>query len=92
MQKKNNAQASLDMGEQPTPILPDTFEEAYADLQEIVSKMESGQMTLEDSLSAYQHGDALLQFCQKKLSDVEQQVQILNKQQLEPYQADDDIA
>lgn len=86
-------QATLAIDEPAEMLLPDTFEAAYAELQEIVATMESGQMSLADSLSAYQRGDVLLQFCQKTLSGVEQQVQILNSQNtLDPYQADENHA
>ena len=68
---------------------PSSFEEAYAELQNIVSQMESGQMPLEASLKAYQRGDFLLQFCQQSLTKVEQQVQILNaRNQLTPFNTD----
>jgi len=94
---QNDAQASLAIDKIDTKSetntqsaqLPESFEGAYAELQSIVSTMETGQMSLESSLSAYQRGNALLQFCQKTLSDVEQQVHILTEQNdLEPFQAD----
>ena len=71
--------------------LPNTFEQAYAELESIVAQMESGQMQLEASLTAYTRGNFLLQFCQKSLADVEQQVQILNdKNQLVAFKTHDD--
>ena len=39
--------------------------------------MESGELTLEQSLSAYKRGATLLQYCQGKLTDAQQQVKIL---------------
>ncbi|MGZ8257570.1 MAG: exodeoxyribonuclease VII small subunit [Methylotenera sp.] len=60
------------------PELIPSFEHAFAELKSIVAQMESGQMSLEASLAAYKRGDFLLQFCQKSLAEVEQQVQILN--------------
>jgi exodeoxyribonuclease VII small subunit len=67
---------------------PNNFEEAYAELQTLVAQMESGQMSLEDSLKAYQRGDELLQYCQKALAKVEQQVQILTERsQLQAFDA-----
>jgi exodeoxyribonuclease VII small subunit len=70
---------------------PENFELAYAELESIVARMESGQMTLEASLAAYQRGNSLLEFCQKSLADVEQQVQILNERnQLMPFKPDDE--
>lgn len=87
--KQVAVQASLDIEQTSEVALPDNFESAYAELQDIVSTMESGQMSLEDSLKAYQRGDALLQLCQKQLTAVEQQVQILNDQnKLEDYDTD----
>lgn len=68
-------------------LAPENFEHAFADLEKIVAQMESGQMSLEASLAAYQRGNALLQYCQKSLAEVEQQVQILNaRNQLSPFQ------
>ena len=68
-------------------VAPENFEHAFADLEKIVAQMESGQMSLEASLAAYQRGNALLQYCQKSLAEVEQQVQILNaRNELSPFQ------
>jgi exodeoxyribonuclease VII small subunit len=66
-----------------------SFEQAFAELEQIVSQMESGQLALETSLAAYKRGDFLLQYCQKYLTEVEQQVQILNERnQLSNYKND----
>ena len=56
---------------------PPTFESALAELEEIVSNMEAGQLPLEKSLAAYQRGAELLKFCQSALQDAQQQVKIL---------------
>lgn len=65
------------------------FEEAYAELEKIVAQMESSQMPLESSLEAYKRGNVLLEFCQKSLAEVEQQVKILNeRQQLVAFNTD----
>jgi exodeoxyribonuclease VII small subunit len=53
------------------------FETAIAELELIVSQMESGNLPLAQSISAYKRGAELLQICQKSLSDAEQQVHIL---------------
>lgn len=75
----------------PANIVPINFELAYSELEEIVAQMESGQMTLEASLTAYQRGNALLEYCQKSLADVEQQVQILNERnQLVAFKSEDE--
>lgn len=67
------------------------FEHAFSELEQIVAQMESGQMPLETSLEAYKRGNLLLEFCQKSLADVEQQVRILNeRQQLVPFNTQND--
>lgn len=55
------------------------FEAALSELETIISQMESGQMPLQQSLTAYKRGSELLSFCQKALADVEQQIRILNE-------------
>ena len=68
-----------------------SFEQAFTELESIVSQMESGQMPLEVSLAAYKRGDLLLQYCQKYLVEVEQQVQILNERsQLNTFKTSND--
>ena len=70
---------------------PASFEQALAELEALVSQMESGQLPLEQSLAAYKRGVELLQYCQKSLADVEQQVRILNEaSSLQPFIQNDD--
>ena len=67
------------------------FETALSELEAIVSQMESGQLPLEQSLAAYKRGTELLQFCQKSLAAIEQQIQILNEAgKLQPYTDQDE--
>ena len=56
-----------------------SFENAIAELETLVSQMESDKLPLEQSINAYKRGAELLQFCQKSLSDAEQQVRILTE-------------
>lgn len=60
-------------GAQPEP----GFESAMAELEKLVNEMESGKLTLEDSLAAYKRGAELLAFCRTRLEDAQQQVQVL---------------
>jgi exodeoxyribonuclease VII small subunit len=70
---------------------PVSFEQALAELETLVAQMESGQLPLEQSLASYKRGAELLQYCQKSLADVEQQVRILNEANaLQPYSPNDD--
>ncbi len=59
------------------PAKPQTFESALAELEDIVSEMEAGQLPLEKSLAAYKRGAELMKFCQGALQDAQQQVKIL---------------
>lgn len=54
-----------------------TFEEAFRRLQEIVARMESGDLALEDLLERYEEGMRLVKFCSDKLSLAEQKINIL---------------
>ena len=64
---------------------PESFEAASAELEKIVTAMEAGQMSLEASLSAYQRGAELLQYCQNKLQGAQQQVRILEAGMLKDF-------
>lgn len=56
-----------------------TFEEAFSLLENIVAKMESGYMTLDESLSAFEEAVSLVKLCTEKLSDAEQKVRMLTE-------------
>lgn len=56
------------------------YESAVAELESIVTKLESGQLPLEQSLATYQRGAELLKQCQLLLTDAEQKISILNEQ------------
>jgi exodeoxyribonuclease VII small subunit len=56
---------------------PKDYESALAELEAIVGEMESGQMPLEASLTAYKRGAELLQYCRQQLAGAEQQVKVL---------------
>jgi exodeoxyribonuclease VII small subunit len=77
----------------PRSAKPDhgtTFESALAELENIVTRMEGGQLSLEHSLSAYKRGAELLKFCQAQLADAQQQVKVLEAGTLKDYAGDDD--
>ncbi len=62
-----------------TPAVPQSFEAALAELEEIVATMEGGQLPLKESLAAYQRGAELLGYCQSALKDAQSQVDVLEK-------------
>ena len=65
---------------------PPTFEAALAELETLVASMESGDLTLEQSLTSYQRGAELLKFCQAKLADAQERVRILEAGELKPFE------
>jgi exodeoxyribonuclease VII small subunit len=71
----------------PAPELPDTYEAALQELEQLVSRLESGQMPLDELLAGYQRGAALLAFCKDKLQAVEDQIKVLDGGQLKPWDA-----
>ncbi len=60
---------------------PQSFEAAMSELQTIVQNMEHGELSLEDSLKAFERGVQLVASSQAKLQSAEQKVQILMQQQ-----------
>ena len=53
------------------------FEHSLAELQTLVERLESGELSLEDSLTAFEQGIGLTRECQAALAQAEQKVQIL---------------
>ena len=54
-----------------------SFEEAIAQLEDLVRKLESGNLTLDDSLTAFEDAVKLVKFCNIKIESAEQKVKIL---------------
>ncbi|NQS97897.1 MAG: exodeoxyribonuclease VII small subunit [candidate division Zixibacteria bacterium] len=53
------------------------FEEALAEIDSIVSKLEGGQLTLDESLVMFQRGMELMRFCGEKLDAAEKKLKII---------------
>jgi len=53
------------------------FEQSLAELQALVERLENGELSLEDSLAAFEQGIALTRDCQGALAQAEQKVQVL---------------
>ena len=62
-----------------------SFEEAMAELDQLVAKMESGELPLEASVAAYQRGSELVRHCAAQLERVERQVKLLEGDMLKPF-------
>ena len=69
------------------PSTPVNFEAALAELDLLVEKMDSGQLPLEESLTAYQRGTDLLKFCEGVLKDAEQKIKVLDGGELKDFKA-----
>ncbi|MGL4185912.1 MAG: exodeoxyribonuclease VII small subunit [Thiotrichaceae bacterium] len=57
---------------------PLDFETALAQLEQLVQKLESGDLSLETSLQEYERGVQLTRVCQQALKQAEQRVQLVN--------------
>ena len=63
------------MSEAPPP----SFEEALAQLEQIVQKLEKGELALEESLKLYEEGIRLSRLCHGKLEEAEGRIEMLLK-------------
>ncbi len=66
----------------PTPA---SYEAALEELEQLIARIESGQLPLEQLLTGYQRGAQLLQFCRDKLQAVEHQIKVLDEGTLKPW-------
>lgn len=68
---------------------PPSFESAFARLQEVVARLEGGQLTLDESVRLFQEGIELARLCSGRLDDAEQRidrlVQAAGGARLEPF-------
>ena len=53
------------------------FEAALEELENVVERLESGDLSLEDSLAAFEKGVGLVKYCNQKLTEVEKKVEFL---------------
>lgn len=56
-----------------------TYEEAMQQLEQIVSRLESGEATLDESLKLFEEGAKLAAFCSKALDTAEQKITTLTQ-------------
>ncbi|KAF3362051.1 Exodeoxyribonuclease 7 small subunit [Chlamydiales bacterium STE3] len=55
------------------------FEQAFSRLEEILEKMHSGVLSLDESIKLYEEADKLIIQCNKRLSDAERKIEVLIK-------------
>ncbi|SDW94742.1 exodeoxyribonuclease VII small subunit [Celeribacter indicus] len=58
-----------------TQVSDMSFEQAMAELDQVVSKLERGDVALEDSIRLYERGAALKAHCERKLKEAEEKVE-----------------
>lgn len=56
-----------------------SYEAALEDIERIVEQLESGELSLEDSLAIFEKGVGLTKYCYQKLDEVEKKIEILTK-------------
>jgi exodeoxyribonuclease VII small subunit len=64
---------------------PASYEAALQELEQLVQRMDSGQLPLADLLTNYQRGAHLLTFCRSQLDALEQQIKVLDNGSLKPW-------
>jgi len=53
------------------------YEQAITELESIVGLLESGELTLEDSMKMFEKGVGLVRYCNKKLDEIEKRITII---------------
>jgi exodeoxyribonuclease VII small subunit len=67
--------------------VPASFEEAMAELQQLVAQMEGGELALEASITTYKRGSELVKYCVSQLDKVDSQIKMLEGEMLKPFEA-----
>ena len=67
------------------PQEPASYEAALEELEQLVTRMGSGQMPLDQMLAGYQRGAVLLAFCRKRLDAVQDQIKVLDEGSLQAW-------
>ncbi len=71
------------------PVAELTFEQALDELDALVRRMETGELSLDDSIAAYKRGAELAKYCQTRLAAAEQEIRKLDGEVLVPLNPDE---
>jgi len=71
-------------------VEPKSFEEALERLQELVEKLEAGEISLEESVQAFEEGQKLSVFCQHKLKAAEVSLKKMLEQNSDSLPSDEE--
>jgi exodeoxyribonuclease VII small subunit len=66
------------------PVDSLSFEQAMDELEQLVRRMESGELSLDASVAAYRRGAELARYCQARLAGAEQEIKQLEGDLLKP--------
>jgi exodeoxyribonuclease VII small subunit len=69
----------------PVAAVPASYEAALDELEQLLARLESGKMPLDQLLGGYQRGAELLKFCRDKLEAVENQIKVLDDGVAKPW-------
>jgi exodeoxyribonuclease VII small subunit len=61
-----------------------------AELRQLVTRVEAGELPLDESVAAYQRGTELVKYCASQLETVEAQIKILEGEMLKPFSEESD--
>lgn len=64
-----------DMNESPPDLAAMTFEDSLRALEEVVRRLESGEVPLDDSIELYERGEALRKLCQARLDAAQARIE-----------------
>ena len=64
---------------------PESYEEAVQELEQLLAKLESGQLPLDQLLTHYHRGATLLAYCRERLAAIENQISVLDEGSLKPW-------
>jgi exodeoxyribonuclease VII small subunit len=59
----------------PSDVGSMSFEDALAELEQIVRRLEAGQVKLDEAIQSYERGALLKQHCERKLNEAQQRVE-----------------
>lgn len=73
------------------------FEKAFAELEQIVKRLESEELPLDESLELFEKGIRLSRFCNQKLEEVEKKIELIladskGQPKSEPFEPEEDDA
>ena len=68
------------------PIDKLTFEQAYAELEDVVSALETGEQSLDDALALFERGKGLTKHCAELLDKAELRIRRISGETVEPFE------